>query len=332
MQSTLAHADEPAGAKEPAGKEPTGKEPGKEPAGKEPSPAERERSRAAFRKGVGQLKAQDYAGARASFEEAWSLVQHPSILLNLGIARLKTDDPILAESDLSRFMNEDSSATAEELASARDALAEARSKIGTIKVVAVPKTSKVSVDGKAIAGKVPDGGEAVNADVRVNAGKHTLTVEADGYATDQREVEVAGKADAEVSIALVKGSGEAAPAAAASDPGTRKGAWMTPGTRKIVTYSLLGAGGLSLVGMSIFGLRGISLANDHNDPSSPSFGNAQVAADAKNSLTAADVFLVVGVVCLAGGAVLLFTDIGKGTAAAKPAMRWHPTQPLLYRW
>jgi Tfp pilus assembly protein PilF len=51
-------------------------------------PATRDKSRAAFKKGVTQLKAQDWAGARASFEEAYSLVPHPSILLNLGISRL----------------------------------------------------------------------------------------------------------------------------------------------------------------------------------------------------------------------------------------------------
>src|SRR3954470_13089318 len=98
-------------------------------------PKVRERSRAAFRRGVVQLRARDWAGGRASFEEAWSLVQHPSILLNLGIARLRTDDPVLAEQDLVRFLSEDSGAGAEELASAREALADARSKIGTLRVV-----------------------------------------------------------------------------------------------------------------------------------------------------------------------------------------------------
>jgi len=75
-----------------------------------PTPAEveaRERSRVAFRKGVAQLRAQDWTAARASFEAAWSLFPHPSILLNLAIARLHTDDPVRAEQDLVRFLSED---------------------------------------------------------------------------------------------------------------------------------------------------------------------------------------------------------------------------------
>ena len=43
----------------------------------------RDRSRAAFRKGVAQLRASDWSGARASFESAYTLFPHPSILLNL---------------------------------------------------------------------------------------------------------------------------------------------------------------------------------------------------------------------------------------------------------
>src|SRR4051812_20223201 len=85
----------------------------------------RERSRVAFRKGVAQLRAQDWAAARESFETAWTLYPHPSILLNLAIARLHTDDPVRAEQDLVRFLSEDGGASADELASAREALAEA---------------------------------------------------------------------------------------------------------------------------------------------------------------------------------------------------------------
>src|SRR5688572_5035260 len=89
----------------------------------------REKSRAAFRAGVAQLQAKDWKAARTSFETAWALYPHPSILLNLGIARLRTDDPVLAEQDLVKFLSEDFGSTPEELAGAREALAEARTKI-----------------------------------------------------------------------------------------------------------------------------------------------------------------------------------------------------------
>src|SRR4051794_7651955 len=67
----------------------------------------REKSRAAFRRGVAQLRAQDWSAARTSFEAAWAYFPHPSILLNLGIARLHTDDPVRAEQDLVHFLSED---------------------------------------------------------------------------------------------------------------------------------------------------------------------------------------------------------------------------------
>jgi Tfp pilus assembly protein PilF len=67
----------------------------------------REKSRVAFRRGVAQLRSQDWTAARASFEAAWALYPHPSILLNLGIARLRTDEPVRAEQDLVRFLSED---------------------------------------------------------------------------------------------------------------------------------------------------------------------------------------------------------------------------------
>jgi Tfp pilus assembly protein PilF len=158
VQTAHARPDEPPAAATPT-KESTSAD-----------PASRDRSRAAFRKGVAQLRAQDWAGARASFEEAWSLVQHPSILLNLGIARLRTDEPVLAEQDLVRFLSEDPGAAAEEIASARDALAEARSKIGTLRVVASPASARVTVDGKAVAVRGTAGTQGGVAEVRLKAG------------------------------------------------------------------------------------------------------------------------------------------------------------------
>ena len=143
----------------------------------------REQSRVAFRKGVAQLRAQDWAAARASFETAWSLYPHPSILLNLGIARLRTDDPVRAEQDLVRFLSEDVGASPDELAGAREALAEARTKLGTLRIVVSPPTARVAVDGKAVEtvrGADP-GASGVVAEVRAKPGRHVVAVEAEGY-------------------------------------------------------------------------------------------------------------------------------------------------------
>src|SRR5579883_3465343 len=63
----------------------------------------RERSRAAFRRGVAQAHDGDYPAARDSFLEAYKLFPHPSILLNLGISRARTGEWVDAEQDLVHF-------------------------------------------------------------------------------------------------------------------------------------------------------------------------------------------------------------------------------------
>lgn len=265
-------------------------------------PTTRARSRAAFRKGVVQLRARDWAGARASFEEAWSLFPHPSILLNLGIARLRTDDPLLAEQDLVRFLSEDSGAAPEELASARDALAEARSKVGTLRVVVAPASARVVIDGKAVGVRAPAAGDGV-AETRLKAGQHAVIIEADGFARDERSVDVPAKSETEVKVVLT----------VVKEHGKEKSSSQPTGSsaRKILGWSLVGVGAGSLVASGVMGLRAISLASDYEDPTnSTSFQSPDVRNEGMAFRTGADVALVAAVLAGAGAVVLLLTDVG----------------------
>src|ERR1700682_1074191 len=72
---------------------------------------DREASRAAYRRGVQEVESQNYAAARDSFLEAYRLFAHPSILLNLGIARMHTAEFVVAEQDLVRFLSDDGGAS-----------------------------------------------------------------------------------------------------------------------------------------------------------------------------------------------------------------------------
>ena len=285
-------------------------------------PATRERSRAAFRRGVSQLRAQDWSGARASFEEAWSLVQHPSILLNLGIARLHTEDPVLAEQDLVRFLSEDPGAAPEELASAREALAEARSKIGTLRIVATPASVRVVVDGQPVPVRVGEAGRGGIAEARLKAGRHDVRVDADGFGTEERSVEVAARSETELSIAL------------AASRRSRSGRGGTSSTRAIVGWSLAGTSGVAVVAGGIMALRAISLSRDYEDRSSPSFQDRDVRDEGVALRTGADVALVTALLAGAGAVVLLLTDIGEpaGSDVARASGRRVPAQPALLRW
>jgi hypothetical protein len=282
--------------------------------------ATRERSRAAFRRGVVQLRAQDWTGARASFEEAWSLVQHPSILLNLGIARLHTEAPVLAEQDLVRFLSEDPDAAAEEQAAARAALAEARARIGTLRVVATPPGARILVDGRPLAVRSLPAERSTSpqavAEGRFESGAHAVRVEADGFVAHARKVDVKAKSETELEISLAAEPPPRSPAAASA----------RTSARRIVGWSLAATSGAALVASGALGLRAISLAGDYGDRASDSFQRADVKSEGVAFRTGADVALVAALVAGAGAVVLLFTDVGASTPS--PSAR----APALLRW
>lgn len=281
----------------------------------------REKSRAAFRAGVAQLQAKDWKAARSSFETAWSLYPHPSILLNLGIARLRTDDPVLAEQDLKQFLSEDAGSTPEELAGAREALAEARSKIGTIRVVASPVSARIVIDGKPIAERV-SGTDAAVADIRAKAGKHTVLVDAEGHASQERNVDLAPRADIEVKIALVANT-KAGPNRSGG-PGPTPGGDDGSNGRTILGYGLAGLSGVALVTGAICGVRTLSIASDHEEKPS-----ADLKSEGETFRTVTDVALGVAILSGAAAIVLLFTDIGAGKPTASNVLK---RAPLMLRW
>lgn len=279
-------------------------------------PATRDKSRAAFKKGVTQLKAQDWAGARGSFEEAYSLVPHPSILLNLGISRLKTDDPAGAEEALTKFLQEDSGAGPDELASARDALSSARGQIGTIKLKVTPDSAKISVDGKAV----------TTTDVRVKAGSHALTIEAEGYQSAEKQVDVPAKGSISVEATLVKAGGPPPAGGDKPKPDDKKDVSTSDDSfRPILGYSLLGVSGVALIATGIMAARAFSLSSDYGDTNNKeTYQNPDTKSSGIAMRTGADVAFIVALLAGAGAVVLLFTDIGKDAPAAAPS---HPDAP-----
>jgi hypothetical protein len=278
----------------------------------------KERSRAAFRKGVAQLRVQDWSAARASFETAWGLFPHPSILLNLGIARLRTDDPVHAEQDLVRFLSEDVGASPDELAGAREALAEARSKLGTLKIVVSPPTARVSVDGKAVETvRRPDAGASgALAEVRTKPGRHAIAVDAEGHGTQRRDAEVAAKGEAVMTITLVANE---------TKDKTPKAAVETSQTRTVVGWSLVGLAGAALITSGITALRAKTLSDEYSSPDSSRYQDAEVRSDGITFRTTADVALLVALSSGAAAVILLFTDIGKPSStdvARVGVLRW----------
>jgi len=270
----------------------------------------REKSRAAFRKGVTQLRAQDWAAARVSFETAWALYPHPSILLNLAIARLRTDDPVRAEQDLVRFLSEDGGASPDELGSAREALADARSKLGSIRVIVSPPVARVTIDGKAVetVRRADAGTSGVVAEVRIKPGRHSVAVEAEGHTPDHRDVNVLAKGEAAVTISLT-------PIEVVAKPEERG-----PSTRTVVGWSLVGLAGAALVTGGVTALRAKSLSDDYGDRSSARFQDQDARSEGVKFRTAADVALSVAVLSGAAAVLLLLTDVGTDRRAGQPTL------------
>jgi hypothetical protein len=277
----------------------------------------REKSRSAFRKGVQELRASQWADARASFESAWAYFPHPSILLNLGIARLHTDDFLRAEQDLVKFLSEDGGASAAELASAREALATARANLGLLRIVVSPASARVVVDGTPLE-IVRNQGPRVVAEVRTALGPHSIVIEAVGCASvERRDVRVSSRAATELNVALLP------------VPRAPHQAEVRSRAHGVAGWSLVGVAGASLVAGGVMALHANALAHDYADASNSRFQDASVRSEGITYRTLADVALGTAIVSGTVGALLLFTKTGSGTGNHPVAAALHK---LELRW
>ncbi len=258
---------------------------------------QREQSRAAFRHGVGALQKQHWAEARDAFVLAYKLFPHPSILLDLGIARAQVGEVVQAEQDLTHFIAEDSTATTDELTTARTSLEGVRKHLGTLRVRVAPAGATVLVDDKPVALVAHD-----LTDVRVALGAHQVDASSPGYETWSNRVEVDGPDAAVVDLTLSHRGGEADHTSVPA--------------QRLVSYVLFGAA-VGLAGFGVFaGVHSIDLANQYNTPSEPNYQNPGTKSEGIAYRTGADVTLVVAGACIVAGVILYFTAPKSKRAAA----------------
>lgn len=248
----------------------------------------RERSRAAFRRGVAEAGLGDYVAARDSFLEAYRLFAHPSILLNLGIARAHTGEWLQAEQDLVHFLADDGGAQPDELASARAELAQSRSHLGTFRLRVAPTGSRATLDAHAVA-VIP--GSFV--DVRTTRGSHDLHVAADGFAPVDRVVQVDADRGPDIDVRLSIGHGEAPPPASDS--------------RSIAGWFLVGGGVIALGVGAYAGVQAQTLANQYNTSGNIHFQDPSTKSSGLVFRTSADVAFVSALVLGGLGTYFLLT-------------------------
>ncbi|HEX8795626.1 MAG TPA: tetratricopeptide repeat protein [Polyangiaceae bacterium] len=260
----------------------------------------RERSRAAFRRGVSQAESGDYTSARDSFLEAYKLFPHPSILLNLGIARAHTGQWLEAEQDLVHFLADDGGARPDELASARAELAQTRLHLGSFRLRAAPDGARATLDARPLA-LMP--GSFV--DVRTTRGTHALRVDADGYTPYSKKLEVVGEKAPDVDVSL-QPIGQAPPP---QHPGEG---------RRIAGWFLVAGAGVAAVVGTVAGFEAMSLANEYNNPTDTQhFQDQGTKASGITFRTSADIAFL-GALALGGaGAYLLLTAPDAQAAQAR---------------
>ena len=248
----------------------------------------RKESRAMFRKGVAAAEQQRWLEARDDFVKAYELYAHPSILLDLGVSRAHVGEYAQAEQDLTRFLAEDTSATADELQSARTMLGDVRKHLGTVRVRVAPAGATATLDQKPIALVA---GELT--DVRVALGPHELVATAPGHDRWEGRVDVDGPDAKIVDLTLAKHAA----------PRPHGGI----GTQRVVSFVLFGSG-VALAGFGIFaGVHSIDLANQYNTPTEANYQNPATKTEGIAFRTAADITLALAGACVVAGVVLYFT-------------------------
>jgi len=241
-----------------------------------------------FRKGVAAAEQQRWLEARDDFVKAYELYAHPSILLDLGVSRAHVGEYAQAEQDLTRFLAEDTSATADELQSARTMLTDVRKHLGTVRVRVAPAGATATLDQKPIALVA---GELT--DVRVALGPHELVATAPGHDPWEGRVDVSGPDAKVVDLTLAKHAA----------PRPHGGI----GTQRVVSFVLFGTG-VALAGFGIFaGVHSIDLANQYNTPTEANYQNPATKSEGIAFRTAADVTLAIAGACVVAGVVLYFT-------------------------
>jgi hypothetical protein len=248
----------------------------------------KERSRAAFRRGVTQAQAGDYTSARDSFLEAYRIFAHPSILLNLGIARAHTGEWVQAEQDLVHFLADDGGAQPDELASARAELAQTRQHLGTFRLRVTPSGARATLDTKPLA-VIP----GTFVDVRTTRGAHDLHVAAEGFVSVDRAVQLDADRAPDVDVSLA--AGVDVPVEKPMD------------VRSIVGWSLVGVGVLGLGIGAYCGVQAQTLANEYNTAGNAHFQDPSTKSSGITFRTTADLSFVVALAGAGVGTYLLLT-------------------------
>jgi len=253
----------------------------------------RDDSRAAFLRGVSEAHQDHFTAARDAFLEAYRLFPHPSILMNLGIARMRTGEYLAAEENLSRFLTDDGGAPQEDLVNARSALQVVRQHIGTLRVRVSPGGARATLDGVPLA-LTP----SAFVDIRAVVGPAELRVDAEGYAPSARQVVVEHESPAEADVTLLP-----------LEPGRGVGA-REPAP--VVGWTLAAAAVAAAAVGTVAGLEAIGLAHDYDTPGAAGYQDHSTRERGVAWRTSADALFAAAILAGGAGAYLIVRPRPRG--------------------
>ncbi len=125
-------------------------------------------ARASFQEGVQNFGARRFAEALVAFQRAYRVRPHPSVMVNIANCYLALEQPLEAISWFERYLHDAAQVTPEQRAQIEQTIAEARRRLVTLTILALPAGSEVYLDGSAI------GAAPLRGSRSVAAGPHVL--------------------------------------------------------------------------------------------------------------------------------------------------------------
>jgi hypothetical protein len=125
-------------------------------------------ARASFQEGVQNFGARRFAEALVAFQRAYRVRPHPSVMVNIANCYLALEQPLEAISWFERYLHDAAQVSPEQRAQIEQTIAEARQRLSSLTILALPAGSEIYLDGSAV-GTAPLRGPRA-----VAAGPHVL--------------------------------------------------------------------------------------------------------------------------------------------------------------
>jgi tetratricopeptide (TPR) repeat protein len=233
-----------------------------------PAPADPKlAARAHFDRGVAAFNARRFAEAGEAFDTAYKLSPAYPVLYNIGQVNVALGRSVEAVEAFERYLREGAAIPAERRREVEAELDKQLARVGSVTVRTVPAGAEIRIDARLI-GKTPLPGP-----VRLTAGPHAIQAILAGYTTHIRDIEVAGKSQQDIELALERFTAQApstAPINPESAPARVEADFQPPApavssgfsVQRLLGYTAL-AGGLATA--TVGGLIAFNGANQAND-------------------------------------------------------------------